>query len=466
MVALVVPALAVFAVIGYAADLVSRHALENALGERLCAVAQAAATLLGPRVILLEPGDEASRLKRNAHAKLSALKETTGVDRIFLVRLKNSTAILDTRGHMQIGDEYTRAAFDRHEIARVAAGKSVASVLFQGPDGNPFKTGYAPFKDEEGQILAYVGVKAEANYFESIGSLRSTLFIIALIGFFLLIAAAVVTARHVSVPLSKLSDAAVAVGRGELTAVIPSGGPQEAEVLSRTMRKMVRKLEQRDNERQTMLAGIAHEIRNPLGGMELFGGLLKEDLEPSDPRSKHVDRILGELKNLSRVVNDFLSFARKATPELEKRDVCELLEEVLQLVEKEAHERGITLKAKLGKNLNAQVAPDMLRGAFLNIVQNAIQAAPEALGQVSVTLCHADGDQSISFVCQDNGPGIPKDHRETIFQPFFTTKQKGTGLGLALVKKTVLAHGGTIVVEDNQPQGTSIAITIPCHHPS
>ena len=457
-VALVVPAVLAMAALALMADMVARRSLEAAQGARLCAVAQASATLVSPKVLLLDPGDDESRVATSARLKLDELRAATDVGRVFVVAAEEARIVVDTDPTSSVGAPYVRADFDRAELALVMAGQSAASILFTDPDGRPFKTGYAPFLGEGGQVVGYVGVSAPASYTAAIDQLRVSLAVVAGVSFLLLFSAALWSARRVAVPLSALSEAAARVGAGELDTAIPAGGPQEAQVLAHTMGAMTRSLRARDEELQMMLAGIAHEVRNPLGGIELFGGLLKEDLQ-GDPRQKHVDKILKELGTLAKVVNDFLDFARRRDPEPRKLSVFDLGFEVASLVERDAGARGVTVALEVPKDLDAYADPESAKRAVLNLVRNAVQAAAAEGGRVVISGHRAEG--AVVIAVDDDGAGVPDAQREEIFQPFFTTKQKGTGLGLALVRKTAEAHGGQVAVATSDLGGARFTLSLP-----
>lgn len=457
-VALVVPAVLAMAALAVMADLVARRALEEALGTRLCAVAQAAAAGASPKVLLLDRGDDDSRVARSARQKLDELRGATEVGRIFVVAADGARIVVDTELDIAVGDPYVRADFDRAELERVLAGQPASSILFTAPGGQPFKTGYAPFRGEDGEVAGYVGVSAPAGYTAAIDQLRATLAVVAGVGFLFLFGAALWSARRVAVPLSALSEAAERVGAGELDTTIPADGPREAQVLAETMRSMTASLKARDEQLQMMLAGIAHEVRNPLGGIELFGGLLKEDLE-GDPRQKHVEKILKELGTLAKVVNDFLDFARRREPEPRKLSVFDLAFEVASLVERDAGERGVKVQLEIPDGLELYADPESTKRALLNLVRNAIQAAPASDGHVLISAEGRDGRVAVHV--DDDGPGVPDDKRGEIFQPFFTTKQKGTGLGLALVQKTAEAHGGQITVGTAPLGGARFTLSLP-----
>lgn len=456
---LVLPAMLTVLAVFFLADRVARSALEAALGARLVAVAQGAATLVPGRITLLERGDDDTRLAANALARLEGLANATRVQRIVVAARDGEHTLVDTGRRLAVGDVYGRARFDRVELEQVASGEGASSVLFIGEDNRPYKTGYAPLPEQDAGSIAFVAVEAAADYADAIGQLRWTLGGVALFGFAVLIAAAVAGARQVAVPLSALSRAAARIGRGQLNTPIPTGGPREARILEEAMRNMTASLKARDEEMQMMLAGIAHEVRNPLGGIELFGGLLREDLDPSDPRRKHVDKILRELGVLAKVVNDFLDFARRNPIDPRTVAMYDLAFDAVTLAEKDAQDKRVHLKLDADPALRGQVDPDRLRRALLNLIQNGIQAAPADRGQVKIVIRQTD--HVIEFAIEDNGPGVPPERRDEIFAPFFTTRQKGTGLGLPLVKKTVVAHGGQISVDASEDGGARFLIRLP-----
>lgn len=455
---LVLPAMVTIFAVFFLADRVARSALEDALGERLVAVAQAAATLVPGRVTLLERGDDDTRLAASTMVRLQELVRSTGVKRIIVVAQNGKHALVDTGRRLAVGDVYGRARFDQVELERVARGDGAASVLFLGEDDQPYKTGYAPLGAAGADRSAFVAVEAAADYTDAIEQLRWTLGAVALLGLGVLIGAAIAGARQIAVPLSDLSHAATRIGEGELDAPVPTGGPGEARVLQAAMRKMATSLRARDEEMQMMLAGIAHEVRNPLGGIELFGGLLREDLGPDDPRRKHVEKILRELDVLAKVVTEFLDFARRNTLAPRTVVLSELGLAAVALAEKDAQDRGVEILLEADHAVRAQVDPERLRRALLNLIQNAIQAAPPNRGRVRVVIRqHKD---AIELSVEDNGPGVPVEQRDEIFAPFFTTRQKGTGLGLPLVKKAVVAHGGQISVGASEDGGARFLIRL------
>ena len=439
------------------ADRAAEARLENALAQRLITVAGVVSHAVNPRVALLDEGDDETRTHQRAQTELVTAARRAAVERIVVAQFEGHRALVDSAERLRVGREYGRARFDRVELERVAAGESAASVLFNGPRGRPYKTGYAPFHDRDGRRVGFVAVEAPVDYTRALGELRFNLAAGTAIALVALVLAAIYAARTVADPLAELSAAARQIGAGDLETPIPGHGPTEAVVLAETMRTMAGSLKARDEELQMMLAGIAHEVRNPLGGIELFGGLLKEDLD-GDPRQRHVDKILKELGTLSMVVNDFLHFARRTEPEPRPTSAYDLLFEVVGVAEKAAQDREVQLDFDAPTDLEVDVDPESMKRALLNLIVNGIQAVPSATGRVHV---QATGDAArVVFTVEDNGAGVAPDQRAQIFQPFFTTKQKGTGLGLALVHKTVVQHGGEIRVEQASLGGARFVVTL------
>ena len=208
-----------------------------------------------------------------------------------------------------------------------------------------------------------------------------------------------------------------------------------------------------------MAAVLAHEIRNPLGSIRGTAEILRDDYQPGDPKYEFIDIQIRETERLNRVVEDFLRMSRPQSIEPIPCLIQAELETVIMLVTNEARQRKVTLEFT-PPQFEATVAGDgeKLRQAFLNILINALQATPSG-GSVSIALHKADSEIEISF--RDSGSGISCENTKRIFEPFFTTKPDGTGLGLAITKKIIEGHGGTLHIESEKGEGTTVMVVLP-----
>jgi signal transduction histidine kinase len=209
-------------------------------------------------------------------------------------------------------------------------------------------------------------------------------------------------------------------------------------------------------------AGIGHELRNPLGVVESSAYLVNRRLEQlniADPGLKrHMDKIVTEVQRSGRTINDLLELARNRPP---KRRVVDTREFVLQSVAAAHLPPGVEAVVEVPEGVPLDADPDQLGRVLINLLVNAGQAM-NGIGHVWID---AQRDAAATALrVRDEGPGIPAELREQIFQALFTTKAKGSGLGLALCRRIAEAHGGTVVVEPS-PGGTTFRLTIPDQPP-
>ncbi len=457
LLAFAVPTLALFAVFAVVALEVTRSDLDAELGTRLEAIAAAGATQVrGKYLVPLREGHETERAHLNIVAKLRTVAEATGARLYVFAREPGAelgdpvtfTSRADTRPGVAIGTRYYQADLDRVDLERVFAGGRASSLTFTADDGRRVKAGYAPVRasEAEPEVVLAIGAEAPATYFARLDDLRTSLvwWGIGLTG--LVLAATWLAALLITRPVRLLATAAARIGGGDLAAVIAPTSRDELGVLAATMETMRGQLAERDARTQQMLAGIAHEVRNPLAGIQLYAGILREELA-GDDRASHAVKIDREVGHLERVVRDFLDYARRPPPEPGELDAAALVREVAELASPDARAAGIEVVIVGESTVALHADGGQVRRALINLVHNAVQAAAAGAERgPAVTIgARAVGDQ-VELTVVNRGPAITADVSGRMFQPFFTTRAQGTGLGLAFVNEIVRAHGGEVQV--------------------
>jgi len=213
-----------------------------------------------------------------------------------------------------------------------------------------------------------------------------------------------------------------------------------------------------------LLAHLAHELRNPLSSLDIHVQLLEEDVATggADLTQRTGERfqiIHGELHRLENVVTRFLQLAGPPALNLVSLSVNKQVSHTCELLRPQAKERGINLVVELAEALPPiEADADQLTQAFINLVINALQATPKG-GHVVVRTAGRDAAVTVEFT--DDGDGISPDHHDRIFEPYFTTKPDGSGLGLWISQQIVHAHGGTLRVESAAAKGATFILTLP-----
>lgn len=280
-------------------------------------------------------------------------------------------------------------------------------------------------------------------------------------------------------PIANLSDAARKVAEGDLSVRVPDAEKSTDEMgrLSQRFNEMIAELEKsRELEAQLQQAeksavigrlgsAIAHEIRNPLNYINLTLDHLRSKYPPADPEDRKLfekltSQLKGEVARINGQITDFLNYSRPKKAHLKPINAREVIDNSLRIVEAQAEETAIKISV-IEQEESPELLGDveMLRSVFNNLFINAVQSM-EATGGSLIVRIARDGEM-VRIAVEDTGNGIHEENLQTIFEPYFSTKETGTGLGLAIVQKIVETHNGTVEAESTVGKGTIFTVRLP-----
>ncbi|MDA8123464.1 MAG: ATP-binding protein [Deltaproteobacteria bacterium] len=293
--------------------------------------------------------------------------------------------------------------------------------------------------------------------------------------------------RFVSAPVAKLVRTMESVEAGKLDGRVDIRSGDELGRLGNSFNDMIRKLSEAQDEldkfhhRQLaradrlaslgeMAAGIAHEIKNPLAGIYGAAQVLSREFPEGDPKREILDEMMSLMKRLDQTLRDLLNFSRYTEPQFSPVNVNEVIEKVLFLVKQIPEGKRASVDREFDPGMpEIEADPEQIKQVFLNLVLNALQARPE--GCVLTIRTHSEIPTEVPDVkirnrfvvatVSDNGPGIAADRIGKIFQPFFTTKESGTGLGLSMTRKILDLHDGWITVASEEGKGATFSVFLP-----
>lgn len=323
------------------------------------------------------------------------------------------------------------------EVPRAQAEGSATTSLFY-LEGRPYKRGIVRLEEDS----TFLGVQIHADYVQPLNDIFWRIVALSLTAAALAALIGWRLAGGIVARLETLSRAALRIQRGWMDRPVQLDGLDELGRLARAMERMRSGIQRRDEQLRRMLSQVAHEIRNPLGGLELFAAAAQETEEPVE-RRRILTRVRKEVMGLNGIIDEFLGFARPGSTEPELHDVRVPVEEAADLVGAEYRKDGDKLQVDFAPGpLYAIADPLQVKRAVLNLLRNAFQAGERV--RVRGRMVH--GEVCISV--QDDGPGIDPELHDRIFEPFVGNKEQGAGLGLAIVKQLADANGGRVVLAE------------------
>ena len=362
---------------------------------------------------------------------------------------------------------------------RTAAGEDVEATI------RPLANGPACHRchnaDQKQNGFLYVAVSPRRINAILATELRYSLIAAALTVVAGVCALALLSDRLIGDPIEALLGAMRAVQAGEARARVTVRGRDEFAQLAEQFNTMVSKVEgaRREVERAhqaemgraaqlatvgELAASLAHEIKNPLAGIQGAVQILRDQAGAGDPHREIYEAILQQVDRLGHTLRELLDFARPMPPQFALAAVNDIVDRVASLVGTDPASAHSTLTKDLADDLPpVRLDEAQISQVLLNIMLNAVQVMPDG-GQVTVRT-RRDGLDHVTVEVADTGPGIPPDVLPRIFKPFFTTKHKGSGLGLAICDRIVRDHGGTLAVANGEPSGARFSVRLPIGGP-
>jgi len=431
----------------------ARAVMEAELGEKLLAVGGAVGANINRdqrRLLVARPGGHTSM---SVTQMLALTRLGAGLHQLYVFD-RNGSALADADAR-EASSLAADLGFQHSSMQRVFAGEPVVGHLFTGRDGRIYKPAYLPLP-VDGKVDAGLAVVGSASVLDSIHRIRHAIIVASCIGLAASILVSALLARSIVAPIRRLVTSADRIRGGDLETPVPGLGGDEVGYLGQTLERMRLAVLARERSLRAMLGGVAHEIRNPIGGIELFAGLLKRQTS-NEKAAESVDRIIQEARHLDHIVTDFLEYARPVEPRRESFRVADVAREVWEVIGGSIRGSGIRYDVDCG---DVRVAADraQFRRVIVNLVQNAVQAQ-NGTGAVRVSAAR-EGSQ-VNVRVDDEGPGIGEEIRERVFEPFFTTRQQGSGLGLSIARDLVERNGGSLSLEPRIPMGVSVVSSWP-----
>lgn len=247
-------------------------------------------------------------------------------------------------------------------------------------------------------------------------------------------------------------------------------GSEPGQILLITDVTEIRYLQDRMGQQQRlaamgkMAASLAHQIRTPLASALLYVSNLKKQVLTDEERFIQTDKLTSRLRHLEQLIEDMLLYSREGKVGEEDFSSQQLIDDLYQGLEPHLELSGTRFSSS-NQNRQLQIHGNhqMLLSALTNLAMNAIQAMKESkdVDDAKITVLVANDQDTVSISIKDNGPGIPSELQQQIFDPFYTTRTQGTGLGLAVVQAVAKAHGGKVELKSNRGQGSTFKVTLP-----
>lgn len=398
--------------------------LDEELGRRLQSLDSIATLLLDKTQISeLVSDSPPSTTQSRVNEELYLLRDTMKLGDLYII---NQNYHVLARAESAGIAHPLRLLDDKQEIDSAFHGKITEG--FHYFVGNTwYKRAYAPIYDEKSNIIAVLGVEASAEYFQ----MTDKIF-------------------HYLVYLGLLSIVLIGITMFILNRIFTAMFRLEERVLSTDKLQSLTQLS----------AGVAHEIRNPLGIISGNAELLNEEMGDDKQKKELVQNIISESDRLEKIIRNFLEFSKPGSLESSEQDINQILDKTLQLCQHQLQKEGVVVTKEYEKDLpKIKMDSQRMTQVFLNLILNAREALLQG-GWLTVRSFARD-NKSVIVEIQDSGMGIPSEIVNKIFEPFYTTKKTGSGLGLPIAKRIIEDHHGKIEIQSEHGKGTTVRVILP-----
>jgi signal transduction histidine kinase len=347
------------------------------------------------------------------------------------------------------GKQYPELIFYEEDLKLLSVNENFTTIPFEGIDNNWYLYSFKKIGPD-----SFLGIKAPAVKFARIEEFDNIFWLLGIGGIVFIVFISWFLANSITRPVNELVKFSRQIGDNKLDTLAPEGMKGELAILSKSMDTMRKNILRNQKERENMLAQIAHEIRNPLGGIELLAGLTKEDLQRENLSDEYPTKILSEVTGLKKLITSYLSYSKPAPANPEDVEINELVDNIENVFKIILEDKNITLQKNITLS-KYRFDRDQLKHVLMNLVANSIDST-DSQGTIEIKSYSVNGHHIISV--SDDGPGINKDNMDKLFEPFFTTKKDGIGLGLAITRKYCEENNAEIKIDPAKGKGVTFKI--------
>jgi signal transduction histidine kinase len=354
---------------------------------------------------------------------------------------KNFSVLVHSNKNYLTGNQESQLLFNKKEILELRTNQSTTSLPFKGDDGKWYLWSFYRLNDS-----VWLCLQESAYRLEKVEDFSNTFWYIGFAGIIITIILSWFVAQSISKPVDSLVKFSSEIGKGNLSFPTPGNLKGEMSILSNALEKMRNDLSTSQKDKENMLAQIAHEIRNPLGGIELLANLTKEDLNKGNKNPEYIERILKEINGLKTLISVFLDYSRPAAANQSWVNIQRLILEIKNLIQDKLKDKNIQLTYE--DNIkNIYFDEEHLKHIIMNLLYNSIESVSNN-GRINIEVKQENNKWEI--IISDNGNGMQTADFSKIFEPFYTTKKNGTGLGLSICKKLSHENNAELIFEKNK----------------